>query len=210
LGARRIEHQTQIADVIAWTAAPVEPAWVSVESDPDGWWYAASAPNGWQVVAQFRDPGTMRDASGRRIDLHDAIAATHLMRNAVVLPARGALIQSATVNAGSATLGFAAGEGWLAVGDAAAAFDPISSQGLSNAITSAQAGAQAARRRIDGETSAFDEYAARLAATYALYLRGLGAHYRSELRWRERPFWRRRHALSSGIEDVGEERPAQP
>jgi flavin-dependent dehydrogenase len=31
----------------------------------------------------------------------------------------------------------AAGKGWIAVGDAAAAFDPITSQGLANALGSA-------------------------------------------------------------------------
>jgi flavin-dependent dehydrogenase len=34
-------------------------------------------------------------------------------------------------------LSAAAGEGWIAVGDAASAFDPIASQGLFNALSSA-------------------------------------------------------------------------
>jgi 2-polyprenyl-6-methoxyphenol hydroxylase-like FAD-dependent oxidoreductase len=79
LGARRIQYQSQIANVVAWTAEPVEAAWVSVESDPDGWWYSASAPNGSQLLAQFRDStAAQAGASKPRIDLHDALAATRL------------------------------------------------------------------------------------------------------------------------------------
>jgi flavin-dependent dehydrogenase len=42
-----------------------------------------------------------------------------------------------TVDASASVLSEAAGEGWIAVGDAAIAFDPIASQGLFNALSSA-------------------------------------------------------------------------
>jgi flavin-dependent dehydrogenase len=194
LGARRIQYQSQIANVVAWTAEPVEAAWVSVESDPDGWWYSASAPNGSQLLAQFRDStASQAGVSKPHIDMHEAITATQLMRCVVALPPREALTHRAVVSAGSAALDHAAGEGWLAIGDAAAAFDPISSQGLSNAIASAEAAATAARNWIEGGRDALAAYAARMTATYDVYRHGLRTHYRTETRWRDRPFWRRHH-----------------
>ena len=39
--------------------------------------------------------------------------------------------------ASSALLSHAAGDGWIAVGDAAASFDPVTSQGLVNALSTA-------------------------------------------------------------------------
>src|SRR5260370_25731377 len=50
--------------------------------------------------------------------------------------------------AGSFRLSPACGQGWLAVGDAAIAFDPLSSQGIMTAIYSAQkAGAAGSQQR---------------------------------------------------------------
>lgn len=49
-------------------------------------------------------------------------------------PAGDALL---SVDASACLLSEAAGEGWIAVGDAAMAFDPIASQGLFNALSSA-------------------------------------------------------------------------
>jgi flavin-dependent dehydrogenase len=195
LGARRIQFESQIANVVAWrTACPAEAAWVSVESEPDGWWYSASGPNGYHLLARFQHRAATRSGAGTPgAGIGDAFAATRFMRTVVTLPPRRELAHEAIVNAGSAALDHAAGEGWLAIGDAAAAFDPISSQGLSNAIASAEAAATAARSWIEGSRDALDAYAARMTATYDAYRRGLRAHYRTETRWRDRPFWRRHH-----------------
>ncbi len=201
LGARRIQFESQIANVAAWrTACPADAAWVSVESEPDGWWYSASGPNGYHLLARFQHKSLTPSGAGKpSAGLRNALAATRFMRTVVALPPSLELAHEATVNAGSAALDRPAGEGWLAIGDAAAAFDPISSQGLSNAIASAEAAAHAARSWMEGSRDALDVYAARMTATYDVYRRGLQAHYRTETRWRDRPFWRRRH--DGGVAD---------
>ncbi len=203
LGARRIQYDSQVADVAAWrTADLAQAAWVSVESEPDGWWYSVAGPNGYQLLARFQHRSALRSGAAMpRAGIRDALASTQFMRTVVTLPPRAELAHEAIVNAGSAALDHAAGEGWLAIGDAAAAFDPISSQGLSNAIASAQAAAQAVRSWIDGNRDALDAYAARMTATYDVYRRGVGAHYRTETRWPNRPFWRRHH--DAGAADAG-------
>ena len=195
LGARRVQYQQQIASVISWQEVrPPDTAWVSVESTPDGWWYSVSGPNSSQLLAQFRDGS---DAHAGRGDccssMEAALTSTQLMRQVVTLPPRQDLTHAEVVSAGSAALDSSAGEAWLAVGDAAAAFDPISSQGLSNAIASAYAGANAVHNWIRGDGGALKAYAASVTATYDNYRRGLRTHYRSETRWRDRPFWKRRH-----------------
>ena len=89
------------------------------------------------------------------------------------------------VAAGTAHLDPPCGDGWLAAGDAAASFDPLSSQGI---LTAVLMGAEVARG-ID-DTPAF---AARYQAIVAEYETQRLAIYRREERWPDAPFWARRH-----------------
>jgi flavin-dependent dehydrogenase len=61
-------------------------------------------------------------------------ALTWRIRRSGMQPVANALLR---VDASAGMLSAAAGEGWIAVGDAASAFDPIASQGLFNALSSA-------------------------------------------------------------------------
>lgn len=88
------------------------------------------------------------------------------------------------VDAGSARLDRAGGDGWLAIGDAAMSFDPISSHGLLTALSTGLAA---------GETSLAD-YQSFADTTWRAYTRMRQACYASEGRWGEAPFWRKRRA----------------
>jgi hypothetical protein len=107
---------------------------------------------------------------------------------------RDAPVRETMFNAESAALDRCAGEGWLAVGDAATAFDPIASQGLPNALASGNAAAHAAHRWLGGEQGALERYAAEMSAAYDFYLAGLRRHYQLERRWPDCTFWKARHA----------------
>jgi len=88
-----------------------------------------------------------------------------------------------------------AGDGWLAVGDAALAFDPLSSQSLFDALYTGLRGAEAIAADLAGEGGAPEArtaYAERLESVRAAYRRHLHLYYRAETRWRDRPFWARR------------------
>ena len=58
------------------------------------------------------------------------------------------------VTAESALLSPIAGEGWLAVGDAAASFDPLSSHGIGAALWSGELAAVVLRRFLNGDAAA--------------------------------------------------------
>ena len=82
----------------------------------------------------------------------------------VMRPVANALLR---VDASAGILSAAAGEGWIAVGDAACAFDPIASQGLFNALSSALV-ATGALLSVDGLTPATARlYSDAVAATFA-------------------------------------------
>jgi flavin-dependent dehydrogenase len=86
-----------------------------------------------------------------------------------------------------------AGADWLAVGDAAMAFDPLSSQGLFHALYTGLTSAEAVARAVDPEAGASAEAVPSLEAVWSAYRETARHIYGSELRWADRPFWRNRH-----------------
>jgi len=85
-----------------------------------------------------------------------------------------------------------AGKNWLAVGDAAAAFDPLSSQGIQSALTSGLRAAQSVERYLNGDRVALPSYASWVNKNFAEYLLIRNRFYRRELRWPRSLFWQRR------------------
>ena len=68
------------------------------------------------------------------------------------------------------------GAGWLAVGDAALAFDPLSSQGLLTALFTGMEAGNALHAHLSGDADAVGRYGLRLATIYEAYLRNLAAY----------------------------------
>jgi flavin-dependent dehydrogenase len=85
------------------------------------------------------------------------------------------------------------GDGWIAAGDAAAAYDPLSSHGIGSALAGGRQAADAVAAHLDGDGAAFTNYRERLLAEYARYLWTRDGYYRDERRWSGAPFWERRH-----------------
>jgi flavin-dependent dehydrogenase len=84
-----------------------------------------------------------------------------------------------------------AGERWCACGDAAASFDPLSSQGLSTALGSGiEAAAQVASVLRHGSPSSPSLDDAK--DPWLMYITNRNAYYSLERRWPDSPFWRRR------------------
>lgn len=183
-----------------------------VTSVPDGWWYSALLPDGRRVAAFLTD----RDLLDRRLwrdplmwhdRLVDVPVIGSLVRASGAPPPARLLVAAAdsrrvrgpalASDPGSP----AASEGEphiVAVGDAAMAFDPLSSLGILAAIQSADeaiavitaclggqrdAAIQAAGRRAGADETRWDRYTDRLVTAY-----------RDERRWPDSPFWARRHA----------------
>ncbi|MFL5801049.1 MAG: NAD(P)/FAD-dependent oxidoreductase, partial [Roseiflexaceae bacterium] len=87
-----------------------------------------------------------------------------------------------------------AGVGWLAVGDAAATFDPLSSQGIFKALRSGILAAYAIGDYFNGVHAGLERYEAWIAREFEAYLDTRRDYYGRERRWADSPFWRRRHA----------------
>jgi flavin-dependent dehydrogenase len=89
----------------------------------------------------------------------------------------------------------AAGEHWLAVGDSAARFDPLSSQGIFKALRSGIYAAYAVGDLLArGDDSGLRRYRRFVREEFRSYAGVRTKYYREEQRWPASEFWLRRHA----------------
>jgi len=195
-GARREIHDKLIA---IWCIAeeaggrPDADQRIYLESAPDGWFYSARIPNRRRVLAYFTD-GDLRDASRLRSAANfDGYVAKFFHLHTVVEGLRYRIMAGPfRVNAASMKLVRAYGERWIAAGDAAQAFDPLSSQGIVSAIIGGNNAATALIATHLSDRYALEKFQADLDSSYTAYLSERQKYYRTEQRWAERPFWQRR------------------
>jgi flavin-dependent dehydrogenase len=210
LGARRITHDRLLALAARFRQpdeAPDDPdAMTLVESTPQGWWYTARLPARRRIAVYLGDAGdtAMRMARSRSGYL-SLLAGTHHVRKR--LAARGYAMEAAprALAADSSRLDRFVGEGWIAAGDAAVAFDPLSSQGILTALYSGLKAGRAVAALFTGDGHALEAYGRSLTSIYAVYLARRTEYYRQERRWSDRPFWRRRHAVPGDRHDRASE-----
>jgi len=181
-GARRVARDRLTAVVAVYRDAGGD-ATTTVEAAVDGWWYTCPVPGGRRVVAFLTD-GDLLEPALRSTPGFDARARA--TAHVGPLLAAGHRAAPVVVAAGTARLDPPVGPGWSAAGDAAASFDPLSSQGL---LTAVLMGREAARHTEDRHA-----YADRYHEIVATYERERRAMYRREERWPTAPFWLRRHA----------------
>lgn len=194
--------QRPVADcalACAWTHLPDRgrhPGMTLIEAEEDGWWYSAPLPGGRRILAFHTDADldaarTVRDRAG-------------LLSRAAGMGMLGPLLPDGDM-AGDLPGGFTAahgaclpqvaGPGWFACGDAAGSFDPLSSQGLFNALYTGLAAGQAADRALAGDDAGAQAlHQRRLADIRAAYRAHLADWYGLERRWPQSPFWARRHS----------------
>ncbi|WP_274918400.1 NAD(P)/FAD-dependent oxidoreductase [Streptomyces sp. WZ-12] len=163
-----------------------------VESDQDGWWYTAPLPSRQRLVAYFTDPDLPLAAAGGAEGFHDRLLATrHISRR--TRPHARPPHPPRRAPAHTAHLDRVHGDGWTAAGDAAAAFDPLSSQGILTALYTGLSAGEAVDARLSGDPTALAGYAEKVATARAAYEYGHRAVHAQETRWADRPFWARRH-----------------
>ncbi|MEX2980993.1 NAD(P)/FAD-dependent oxidoreductase [Streptomyces sp. C36] len=164
-----------------------------VEAAPDGWWYSAALPSEHLLVAWFTDADLPAARTGP--PWLDRLAATRHIAARAGAGAHGdvARVRPRRAPAHTAHLDRVHGDGWTAAGDAAAAFDPLSSQGILTALYTGMRAGEAVAARLDGDTVALDHYAANVAGIVAAHLHNRHTYYALEQRWPHRQFWRRRH-----------------
>jgi flavin-dependent dehydrogenase len=168
-----------------------------LEATEDGWWYLAGLPGNRLTVAfasdseHFRDTGTARWPAwvqGLADTRHIArrLSGSQLLSRELV-----------NLSASSRRLEPIAGPGWLAVGDAACSYDPLSAQGIHQALHTGLAAADEICAGLSGPGLVCADYAARTAADFEEYLANHRHLYAAEQRFAGSPFWQRRRAAGT-------------
>jgi flavin-dependent dehydrogenase len=200
LGARRRILDTQVCVYAVFSSLKVaagedQDARTTIEAAPEGWWYTALMPSGYRTVAYLTDADLIRQSQWRSADWFlEAVARTkHLSK---LLKRFGYTLNGAPrlTSAQSARLDRYVGSRWIALGDAAFCFDPLSSRGIFNAVYTGQAGGEVIANAISGDPLAVVKYAESLENIWHVYVHQRWHYYRSETRWRTRSFWSRRIA----------------
>jgi len=201
-GARLNRFDRLIA--LAALAEPVESrcfdGFSVVEAVEFGWWYAARLPGGKAVIALMTDVDLAREANlFSPVIFRQAWAATSEIVHFV--PALEEARCPVIFAAGTQFIDRAIAPGWLALGDALIALDPLSAAGVTGALEDAIAAADAIVRLLGlpGRGEARDlrsAYAARANATLRRYLVERSAIYGREERWRTSSFWQRRATVA--------------
>lgn len=197
LGATRTPDD-KLTAVYAWLDPKLtdeeEDTRTFIESSPTGWWYTSRLPDRSRVVVFHTDAENAHVLARAGQKWLSQLQQTSYIRD-FVADAQW-LTGLHMSEACGARLDHFAGANWLATGDAALSFDPLSSQGMFNALYTGMKAGQAAHAHLSGEGAALAGYTERLESIRASYLKNHQAFYRAEKRWRDQSFWRQRFLAS--------------
>jgi 2-polyprenyl-6-methoxyphenol hydroxylase-like FAD-dependent oxidoreductase len=192
LGADRVHYDGLVA-VYAFFRTPTDlnDTRTMVEATRNGWWYSSYLPQSRLIAAFMTDANLLpRGAHALHASWWQALEATIYTRGRVDGARR--IGQVETIRANTYQMSAIFGENWLSVGDAAMAFDPLSSQGLHNAVRSAVEASRAVQRHLTGDPTGLRDYATREQERFLRFLTTRFAYYRREMRWWNSAFWQPR------------------
>lgn len=174
-----------------------EPAWrMWVETIAQGWVYFTPFGELSGVAVWMTDADLLR--RGGPLERAFAAALAQTKHVAEFVPS-GGVTSLRVFDARSAFSLAPVGDGYVMVGDAAAAYDPLSSRGIETALRGGLRAADAIVSAYRGETAALVDYARAVHQEYREYLELRQGYYALEQRFADAPFWQRRHAAPAPI-----------
>lgn len=164
-----------------------------LESVEAGWWYAARIPGAQLLVTFYTTAETAK------------ILALNQLENWMSLlqksPNTSSWVAEMTPD-DDKLLGFSApcfqlknpvGKQWMAIGDAAAAFDPITAQGIIKSTTQGMRAAEIIAHYSRGAHEALAYFEHEVSNQYVQYTAARQHFYQLEQRWPESIFWKTMH-----------------
>lgn len=163
-----------------------------IEAWEEGWWYSALLPCGGIVAGCMTDADVVKKYNLKsKAGWFECVSRTRhtgaRLKDAVPRD------EPTVYTAGSQRLENVTGARWLAAGDAATTFDPLSSQGIFKAMQSGILASYAICDFFKGMLSGLEKYEALIRQEFDGYLATRADYYGQERRWQASPFWQRRH-----------------
>jgi flavin-dependent dehydrogenase len=123
-----------------------------------------------------------------------ALAETQYIRHKVKTEDYRLETDPITRSAASTRAGTTVGEDWLAVGDAAVSYDPLSAKGIETALRGGEEASKAIVGALRGDKSGLQQYANSLSSQWNTFQTERLRYYDMESRWPERSFWQSRRS----------------
>ena len=155
-----------------------------VESHPEGWCYTALMPSGKRTVALQTDSDLATPENINTAWLSKKLEECQTINELLRKHNYEFTSSPRWIAAHSARFEHCGGQNWLAVGDAAMTFDPLSGLGSLKALESASNAVQSILYQAD--------YPAVCEMLWGNFRLEYDDYYRAELQWSDSPFWRRR------------------
>ncbi len=208
LGIPIMENTDKLFAYSQWfsTVAEDDDCFTRIEAVASGWWYSnrvptASNKENKRLVVFYSD----RDLSdGKKAGSPEGFDAL-LRETAQIAPLLQASVYQASgiirgAPANSQRLREFCGDAWMAVGDAAQAYDPLSSQGIDKALrTGSHAGhlihyalTDEVDKSLKVDNRYIQQYSEQQQQLWDAYLSQKNYYYGIQTRWVDQPFWQRR------------------
>lgn len=191
-GQRPMSEDRLVGCFVHFAASGGGPQEVLLEAFDDGWWYTAAIPDSRRVVACMSDADLVGQLRLADLDgwMHVLARTRHL---APLVQQARPLGPPRLRAAASQIIPRPAADFFIAVGDAASCFDPISGQGILKALRSGIFASYAiADALCRDDAKGMRRYGRFVQDEFASYRATSRAYYALERRWPEHPFWRRR------------------
>ena len=195
LGARvrRLDRLVGIVGRVRGTIPTEDTGKLYIEAVENGWWYAVQFEDGLLICAYMTDADVVRKSPGSAADLWQAgLQESRILSALAETGDWSGRVQ--VFDAASQQLKVPDVAGFMAVGDAACAYDPLSSWGIAKGLQDGQRCGVALRARHSGNPEILKRLKAERQAEFARYRSQHKQFYRSETRWPKSRFWRRRQA----------------
>lgn len=173
----------------------------TITASEQGWWYSAPLPGNKRVLAYQTDSDLLHPKDRKTIDGFIKLAKNNEAIQEIISNCPNDNITfKGTVSANSTRLKEVTGKQWAALGDAAISFDPLSSQGMFNAMANALQLSELIKntKLVDQNNSENTKefitlYTQQIDNVWNQYLHHKTLFYNAEKRWNNSSFWKRRH-----------------
>lgn len=182
-----------VAAVFTWKNKAPSDYYTTIEATESGWWYSARLPNNRAIVTLMSDrdilqkyqllkPGHWLTYLQTTQYIQQLIAFGNCQPKLIIQPAFSTYLEQIV------------GAGWLAVGDATATFDPLSSAGIYKGVHSGTKAGEAIAAYLTGNTQPIRQYETQIRMAIVNYLEQKQQYYDQETRWSDSIFWQRRQS----------------
>jgi len=167
---------------------------ISVEATENGWWYVAPQYNNELTIMFFTLyellPEKKLLASFIKKELETSLHISRITKTANLDFENIKVMPS-----GTSRLDIPYGDNWIAVGDAAFSYDPISSYGITSALASGFYAGHALASKLSKEDDAMSTYRYIVENAFQAYSEKLSNHYAIEDRWKSSTYWKNRFQI---------------